>query len=179
MQCLDHLICFSKIHSNRLPFSPQLISDSRALHPLCPDAHFISIHPTTPSIRCTCLLGSIYHRNSLLIWVPLPARVSPLIIPLFLSSIFAHPSWSWIIPFSLPRLSLFVSLSSLLSPASSSLSPFLNPNAVSLSKCCWINHKESMNPHVFGDSLTLPRSCFILSSDTDRLTVFDVKKKAQ
>lgn len=65
---------------------------------------------------------------------------------------FVHISWSWIIPFSLPRLSLFVSLSSLLSPASSSsLLSFLNPNAVSSSKCCWINHKESMNP--FGDFL--------------------------
>ena len=66
---------------------------------------------------------------------------------------FVHLSWSWIIPFSLPRLSLFVSLSSLLSPASSSLLSFLNPNAVSSSKCCWINHKESMNPCVFGDFL--------------------------
>lgn len=79
--------------------------------------------------------------------------------PIYLSSDhpslpFVHISWSWIIPFSLPRLSLFVSLSSLLSPASSSsLLSFLNPNAVSSSKCCWINHKESMNPCVFGDFL--------------------------
>lgn len=60
-------------------FSPQLIPGSPALHPLGPDAHFISIHPTTPSIRCTCLLGSIYHRNSLLIWVPLPSLPASLL----------------------------------------------------------------------------------------------------
>lgn len=133
-------------------FSPQLIPGSPALHPLGPNAHFISIHPTTPSIRCTCLLGSIYHRNSLLIWVP-PPTPSPHLSSDHPSLPFVHISWSWIIPFSLPRLSLFVSLSSLLSPASSSLLSFLNPNAVSSSKCCWINHKESMNPCVFGDFL--------------------------
>lgn len=64
-------------------------------------------------------------------------HISPLIIPLFLSSIFAHPSRRWIIPSSLTHLSPVVSLSlpffyPPFSPASSSLSSSLNPNAAVL-----------------------------------------------
>lgn len=44
----------------------------------------------------TLLHASIYHHNSLLISL----------IPLFLSSIFTHPSWNWIIPLSLPHPSI-------------------------------------------------------------------------
>lgn len=109
---------------------------------------FISILPATPSIARTSTAVSII----IIACSSESPHISPLIIPLFLSSIFDYPLWSWIIPSSLLHLSLLLPFlsSPLLSPACLSFLSLLNPDAVFLLKRWRINHKKSINP-MWGD----------------------------